>query len=121
MIESVCDLNNNHHILSCCQKNFFFPPPISQSTPTVFGRAIKEALNSQVGSLCDVLKEENDWPLQAHSSSFHIMTITRTDAQPLAWQMFLNVLSSNSLFITGEFTGRWKWWREGMMLTQAAS
>lgn len=58
-------------------------------------------------------------PCLAHSSSFPMTTLTRTDARPLAWQMFLNVLASNSLFITGEFMEGWKWWREEMMLTQA--
>lgn len=48
-----------------------------------------------------------------HSSSFPIMTFTQTDAQPLAWKMFLNVLSSNSLFITGEFMEGWKWLARG--------
>lgn len=120
MIESVCDINNNRHFLSCCQF-FMFSPPISQSSATVFRSSMKEALSSQVGWLCDLLKVENDWPQQAHSSSFPIMTLARTDAQPLAWQMFLNVLSSNSLFITGELMERRKWRREEMMRTQAAS
>lgn len=41
------------------------------------------------------------------------MTVTRTDAQPSAWQAPPNVLTSNSLFITGEFTKRWKRRRRG--------